>query len=172
MPRSSEAAQRWLLAEYPVDDFAAENLVRYVAEQKQATGTVPNDREIVVERFRDELGDWRVCVLTPFGARVHAPWALVLEAKLSSEFGFDVQTMWTDDGIVLRFADADATPDAATLIPSPDEVEDLLVERLGSSALFAGQFRENAARALLLPRRRRDATRSGPPDRWCRPPSG
>src|SRR5690606_3425047 len=140
--RPSEEAKRWLLAEYPLDEFAAENLVRFVDEQKQATGAVPNDREIVVECFRDEMGDWRVCVLTPFGARIHAPWALVLEAKLSSQFGFDVQTMWTDDGIVPRFADADEKPDAATLIPSPDEVKDLLIERLGASALFGGQFGE------------------------------
>ncbi len=152
--RSVEDARRWLLDEFPVDENAAANLVRYVDEQKHATGTVPSDREITVERFRDEMGDWRVCVLTPFGSRVHAPWALVLEARLSATFGFDVQTMWTDDGIVLRFADADEAPDAAVLLPSPDEVEDLLVDRLGASALFAGQFRENAARALLLPRRR------------------
>ncbi|MGM0577782.1 MAG: Lhr family helicase [Myxococcota bacterium] len=137
-----------------LDLLAARNLAAYVREQREATGTVPTDRAITVERFRDELGDWRVCILSPFGARVHAPWALAIEARLSARAGFDVQTMWTDDGIVIRLVEADAAPDEDLLIPDPEEIEDLVVDQLGHSSLFASQFRENAARALLLPRRR------------------
>lgn len=137
-----------------LDERAAENLVSYLAEQREATGVVPSDRTIVVERFRDELGDWRVVILSPFGGQVHAPWALALEATLSERAGFEVQTIWSDDGIALRLAGADELPAESLLFPDPEEVEELLVRRLADSSLFAARFRENAARALLLPRPR------------------
>jgi ATP-dependent helicase Lhr and Lhr-like helicase len=149
-----EAQARRLREETPLDQNAIANLLGYLREQREATGAVPSDRTVVVERFRDELGDWRVCVLTPFGSRVHGPWAMALERLLGERAGFEVETMATDDGIVLRFADVEELPDAAALIPDPDEVEDLIVDQVGSSALFASRFRENAARALLLPRNR------------------
>jgi ATP-dependent Lhr-like helicase len=148
------AATAWLTTEHPLEARAAGNLWRYVHAQQEATGTLPTDRAITVERFRDELGDWRVCLLSPFGARVHAPWALALQARLAASAGFEVQTLWSDDGIALRFANADEPPPAAALVPEPEEVEDLLLAELSRSALFATHFRENAARALLLPRRR------------------
>jgi ATP-dependent Lhr-like helicase len=151
-----EDALEWLRANTPLDPFAAGNLLDYVVAQREHTGTLPTDRAITVERFRDELGDWRVCILTPFGARVHAPWAMALQQTLSVGSGFEVQAMYTDDGIVLRFADTDDLPDLSALLPDPDEVEELVTDQLGHSALFAGLFRENAARSLLLPRRRAD----------------
>jgi ATP-dependent helicase Lhr and Lhr-like helicase len=151
---SQAEAARWLEAHTPLSAFAAGNLAAYVHEQKQHTGTLPTDRAITVERFRDELGDWRACILSPFGARIHAPWAMALQNLLSARSGFEVQVMYTDDGIVLRFADTDALPDADDLIPDPEEVEELITEQLATTALFAGLFRENAARALLLTRNR------------------
>ncbi|MCB9678467.1 MAG: DEAD/DEAH box helicase [Alphaproteobacteria bacterium] len=137
----------------PLDELAARNLVSYVREQRELTEVVPSDRTLVVERFRDELGDWRVCILSPFGTRVHAPWAMAIEAALSGGAGFEIQSLWTDDGISLRFADTDELPDTEHLFPDPDELEDLVVQQLGRSAMFAARFRENAARSLLLPRR-------------------
>jgi len=151
---SRASAKQYLQGSLKLDALAAENLLAYIEEQREATGTLPTDKAITIEHFRDELGDWRVCILTPFGARVHAPWALALEAKLSAATGFEIQTMWSDDGIVLRFVDTDELPAPGSLVPTADEVEDLLLDQLGGSALFAGQFRENAARSLLLPRRR------------------
>ena len=139
-----------------LDHRAATNLVRFLHEQQAATGAVPSDRTVVVERFRDEIGDWRVCILTPFGARVHAPWALALAARVRESMGVDVQTIWSDDGIALHFPDADATPPTEDLILDPDELDDLVVQEVGSSALFGARFRENAARSLLIPRRRPD----------------
>ncbi|MGK2965856.1 MAG: Lhr family helicase, partial [Tepidiformaceae bacterium] len=112
------------------------------------------DRTIVVERFRDELGDWRVVILTPFGGQVHAPWAHAIEATLAEESGFEVQTLWSDDGIALRFADTGELPPDDALFPDPEVVEDAVVGQLAHSALFAARFRENAGRALLLPKRR------------------
>ena len=152
--REPDAAEAWLRAEWRLDAFAARNLSEYVAEQRAATGTLPTDRALTIERFRDELGDWRVCILSPWGARVHAPWALALEARLSDEAGYAVEALSHDDGIALRFADADSPPNLALLIPEPDEIEELVLAQLGHAPLFAAQFRENAARALLLPRRR------------------
>jgi ATP-dependent Lhr-like helicase len=137
-----------------LDDFAISNLLDYISEQKQQTGEVPSDRTIVVERFRDELGDWRVCILSPYGARVHAPWAMALERRLGALDGLEVQLMYADDGIVIRFADTEDLPALDLLFPGPDEVEELLLEQLGDTARFAGLFRENAARALLMPRRK------------------
>ncbi len=108
----------------------------------------------MVERFRDEIGDWRVCVLTPFGGRVHAPWSMALAARLRDSLGVEVQSLWSDDGIALHFPDADAPPSVADLLVEPQELEDLVVQEVGSTALFGARFRENAARALLIPRRR------------------
>ncbi len=137
-----------------LDLLATSNLRRYLGEQLEATGALPTDRQIVVERFRDELGDWRVCILSPFGARVHAPWALALEAKIRSQMDVEVQAIWGDDGIVVRLPEADDAPLAEAVLLDPDEVDELVTNVVGSSAVFAARFRENAARALLLPRRR------------------
>ena len=132
------------------------NLVTYLEDEREATGTLPTDQRVVVERFRDELGDWRLCLLTPFGGRVHAPWTLALEARIADKLGLEVQTIWSDDGIAIRLPEGEGTLDGVEdlLFPDPDELEDLVVGRVGQSSLFASRFRENAARALLLPRRR------------------
>ncbi len=137
-----------------LDDRAAQNLLQFLHDQQAATGAVPSDRTVVVERFRDEIGDWRVCILTPFGARVHAPWALATAARLRDALGLEVQSIWSDDGIAFHLPDADAPPSTDDLLISPDELEDLVVQEVGQSALFGARFRENAARALLIPRRR------------------
>ncbi|HEX6674073.1 MAG TPA: DEAD/DEAH box helicase [Actinomycetes bacterium] len=137
-----------------LDDNAAGNLVRYLDEQAEATGVLPDDRTIVVERFRDELGDWRVCLHTPFGAQVHAPWAQAIEARVRERLGLEAQTMYTDDGIVVRLPEADEAPPSGSVLFDPEEIEDLVTGEVGGSALFASRFREAAARALLLPRRR------------------
>jgi ATP-dependent Lhr-like helicase len=147
------AARGWIMARSPLDSLAAGNLAAYLREQREATGQVPSDRAVLVERFRDELGDWRVCILTPFGARVHAPWAMALQRRLGDREGFEIQLMYTDDGIVLRLADGDELPGLSDLLPDPEHLEDLVTEQLADTALFAGLFRENAARSLLTPRR-------------------
>ncbi|MYF96515.1 MAG: DEAD/DEAH box helicase [Holophagales bacterium] len=152
--RQGAAARRWLAREAPLDPHAVSNLCAYVEEQRDRTGALPTDRAVTLERFRDEIGDWRVCILTPFGARIHAPWAMALERRIGRRFGFEVQTLWTDDGLALRFADTDELPAAREFLLEPDEVEDLVVEQVASSPMFASRFRENAARALLLPRNR------------------
>jgi len=143
-----------LTAEHCLDAKAASNLLAYLEEQRQATRALPDDRTIVLERFRDEMGDWRLCLLSPFGGRVHAPWALAIEAKLRRAGEAEIETLWSDDGIVLRLPARDRPPDAAALLPDPEEVEDQVIGELASTALFAACFREAAARALLLPRRR------------------
>jgi ATP-dependent Lhr-like helicase len=143
-----------LQADYRLDELAAKNLVAYLAEERAATGVLPTDRTIVVQRFRDEIGDWRLVLLSPLGARVHAPWAMALTQMLRTRFDQDVDVIWADDGIAFRFPDADAAPGAGDLALDPDDVENLVVEYLGSSALFSARFREASARALLLPRRR------------------
>ncbi|MFN0146192.1 MAG: DEAD/DEAH box helicase [Dehalococcoidia bacterium] len=143
-----------LVADHDLDDRAANNLLAYLAAEKEATGALPTDRAIVVERFRDELGDWRLVILTPFGGRVHAPWSQAIEAILTVSSGFDVQTLWSDDGIAIRFAGGEEPPPTDQLFPSPDEVEELVINRLADTPLFAAHFRENAGRALLLPRNR------------------
>jgi ATP-dependent Lhr-like helicase len=151
----SQRSDKSLAADCDLDPLALRNLRAYVAEEEAATGgLLPTDRQIVIERFRDELGDWRVAVLTPFGARVHAPWAMAIEARIRRTHDVEVQTVWSDDGIILRLPEADEAPDIDQVLLDPDEVEDLVVGATGSSALFAARFRENAARALLLPRRR------------------
>ncbi|MBA3302356.1 MAG: DEAD/DEAH box helicase, partial [Acidimicrobiia bacterium] len=150
--REPGAVER-LEGEYGLDRWAAENLVRYVEEQAEATGgLVPDDRTIVVERFRDEIGDWRVCILSPFGARVHAPWAMAIEARMA-DADLAVQSIWSDDGIVLRLPETAEDVPVELLVPDADEVEELVLRTLPDTALFAARFRENAARALLLPRR-------------------
>ncbi|OKK05025.1 DEAD/DEAH box helicase [Streptomyces sp. CB03234] len=158
-----------------LDAWAADNVLAYLDEQRQACGHVPDDRTILVERFRDELGDWRVVVHSPFGAQVHAPWALALGARLSERYGMDAQVMHADDGIVLRLPDADlmgldlldqdpaapgleydndkAPVGAADVLFDKGEVDQIVTDQVGGSALFASRFRECAARALLLPRR-------------------
>ncbi len=176
--RDTELAR--LSADHDLDAWAADNLVTYLEEQHEIAGALPDDRTIIVERFRDELGDWRVCLLTPFGAQVNAPWAMAIERRLQTA-GFDPEIMWTDDGIVLRLQEAEgdlgwngagaatrgAGHDASSwsgpgpsdisllqeLIIDPDEVEALVVEQLAGTALFTTVFREAAGRALLLPRR-------------------
>ncbi|HMO10169.1 MAG TPA: DEAD/DEAH box helicase, partial [Actinotalea sp.] len=158
-----------------LDEWAAQNLVAYLTEQRTATGTLPDDRTIVVERFRDEIGDGRVVGHSPYGARVHAPWALVVAGRLRERHGLDAAVMHSDDGLVLRLPDAvasgDATWDQATgtwltpeapvvdladLLVDPEDVVPSVQAELGSSTIFAARFREAAARALLLPRRRPD----------------
>ncbi|WP_183091523.1 ATP-dependent helicase [Streptomyces radicis] len=176
-----DGAARERLASAGLDAWAVDNVLAYLGEQRQACGHVPDDRTIVVERFRDELGDWRVVVHSPFGAQVHAPWALALGARIGERFGLDAQVMHADDGIVLRLPDADllateaafdldapgavtgpadaafddakAPVGAADVLLDPGEVDQVVTDQIGASALFAARFRECAARALLLPRR-------------------
>jgi len=137
-----------------LDELAASNLIRYLTAQREATGYVPDDRTLVMERFRDELGDWRLVLHSPFGAPVHAPWALAIAARLRERYqGMDVQAMHTDDGIVIRVPDTEEPPPTGIAELQPEEVEQLVTDELGNSALFASRFRECAARALLLPRR-------------------
>jgi len=137
-----------------LDELAARNLIRYLAEQRAATGHVPDDRTLVVERFRDELGDWRVVLHSPYGDRVHAPWALAIAARLRERYGdMDVQALHTDDGIIIRVPDSDEPPPAGIALLDPDDVGDLITAEVGASAMFASRFRECASRALLLPRR-------------------
>ncbi|MET8683423.1 ATP-dependent helicase [Streptomyces sp. NPDC004732] len=171
---SQEDARGRLLAT-GLDAWAADNVLAYLGEQREACGHIPDDRTIVVERFRDELGDWRVVVHSPFGAQVHAPWALALGARLTERYGMDAQVMHADDGIVLRLPDADLMgldlldqePSAPPVEYDADkppvgagdvtfdkgEVNQIVTDQVGGSALFASRFRECAARALLLPRR-------------------
>jgi ATP-dependent Lhr-like helicase len=139
-----------------LDELAARNLVAYLEEQAEATGVVPDDRTIVVERFRDEIGDWRVCVHSPFGAQIHAPWGMALQARLGEEWGVDVELMWSDDGIVMRLPEAVDDLPVDELLFDPDEIEDIVISRLPDTAMFSARFRECSARALLLPRRRPD----------------
>ncbi len=144
-----------LEAEYDLDPRAARNLIAFLVEQQEATRVIPSDRAVVVERFRDELGDWRVCVLSPFGGRVHAAWGLALAARIRDELGLESDAIWSDDGIIVHLPDADDTGVDEVLdlvMVDPDELEDLVVGELGSSALFGARFRENAGRALLIPR--------------------
>jgi len=153
---SEEKALTRLRDEHLLDQRAARNLLTFLNEQAAATGAVPSDRTIVVERFRDEIGDWRVCILTPFGARVHAPWALALSARLRESQDMEAHAIWSDDGIALHLPDADAPPPTDQIMISPEQIEELVVQEVGQSALFGARFRENAARALLIPRRRPD----------------
>jgi ATP-dependent Lhr-like helicase len=144
------------LAASGLDERAAANLVAYLDEQAEATGAVPDDRTIVVERFRDEIGDWRVCVLSPFGAQVHAPWAMALQHRLTERWGMAVEMMWSDDGIAIRLPESVDELLEEELLLDPDEVGEILMAQLPSTAMFASRFRECAGRALLLPKRRPD----------------
>jgi ATP-dependent Lhr-like helicase len=140
----------------PLDDRAARNLSRYIDEQRAATGALPSDRTVVVERFQDEIGDWRVCILTPFGSRVHMPWALAIQHALSEDAGVQLDVMWSDDGIALRLADTDTSLAHERLFPDASTIEETVLAEVEKSSLFASSFRENAGRALLLPKRRID----------------
>ena len=141
-----------LTAEYHLDELAAGNLVDFLREQQAATRVIPSDRTIVIERFRDEIGDWRLCILSPYGGRVHATWGLALSARIREQFGLESDAIWSDDGIIVHLPDADEPPGAELVMIEPDELEDLVVGELGGSALFGARFRENAGRALLIPR--------------------
>ena len=142
--------------EYALDAFAAGNVAQYLGEQAEATGVVPDDRTIVVERFRDEIGDWRVCILSPFGTPVHAPWAMAIEQRLLDRFDLPTETMWGDDGIVIRLPESADDLDTEVFVIDPDEIDDIVVAALPQTSLFSARFRECAGRALLLPRRRPD----------------
>ncbi|MEO6910801.1 MAG: helicase-related protein, partial [Edaphobacter sp.] len=145
-----------LTLEHDLEPGAAENVLRYLSDQELATVVVPDDRNILMERVRDEAGNWRVCVLTPFGSRIHAPWAMAAVAKVKALGGPDVETMWSDDGFLLRFPDTEEAPSIDPMLLEADEAAELVMQQLGKTALFAAKFRESASRALLLPRRRLD----------------
>jgi ATP-dependent Lhr-like helicase len=147
---SAEPAK--LAKDYDLDRLAAQNLVTYLREQQAATRVVPSDETIVVERFRDEIGDWRLCVLSPWGGRVHAAWGLALSARIRDDQDIEADAIWSDDGIVVHLPDADEPPPSDLVLLEADEIEDLVVRELGGSALFGARFRENAARSLLIPR--------------------
>ena len=151
VPRKQAEAR---VREQGLDEWASTNLVDYLHEQMEATSVLPSDQTLVVERFRDELGDWRLVLHSPYGTQVHAPWALAINARLRERFGVDGQAVASDDGIVIRIPDTDAEPPGADVVAfEPDEVEEIVTTEVGGSALFASRFRECAARALLLPRR-------------------
>jgi ATP-dependent Lhr-like helicase len=143
-----------LVEQHSLEANAAENLLRYLEEQALATQRVPSDEDVVIEICRDELGDRRICVMTPLGSRVHAPWCMAVTAKLRNELGLEVESLWSDDGFVLRIPDSDQVIGSELLLPPPVEFRDLVLRQLGSTSLFAAKFREAAGRALLLPKRR------------------
>jgi ATP-dependent Lhr-like helicase len=149
---AAKAADR-LVTQHDLDATAANNLLAYLEDQA-AAGAVPDDRTLVIERCLDELGDWRVCLLSPLGSKIHAPWAMAATAQIRSRTGIDVEVMWGDEGFVVRFPEVENAPDPSLLLPDPGEVEGLVLRQLGATSLFAARFRETAARALLLPRRR------------------
>ncbi|MBF6618694.1 MAG: DEAD/DEAH box helicase [Patulibacter sp.] len=166
--------ERTLIRDYDLDPLAARNLLDFLLEQQDATGVIPSDRTLVIERFKDEIGDWRVCVLSPYGGRVHAAWGLAASRRIRDELGIEADAIWSDDGIIIHLPDGAETPASfdedvdevavdveasweriiELLVPDPDETEDLIVSELGTSALFGARFRENAGRALLIPRAR------------------
>src|SRR5690606_22961355 len=154
LAHSDAADLTTLLTErHALDAKAARNLIEYIHEQREATGEPPSDRALIIESFLDEIGDWRVCVLSPLGARVHAPWAMAVAARLREEDRGEVDYSWSDDGMIFRLPESAAPPPAEFFLPKADEVEDRVTAQLGSTAMFAARFRENAARALLLPKR-------------------
>lgn len=146
-------AEKVLREEHKLNDWAAQNLLAYLQEQEEKAGAIPDDKTIVIERYLDELGDWRICILSTFGARIHAAWTHALEAILRQSLDVQVETMWSDDGIVIRLPGTDNPPAISAFLPDPDEVEELVAQQLSLSALFASRFREASGRALLLPRR-------------------
>ncbi|HTD07493.1 MAG TPA: DEAD/DEAH box helicase, partial [Solirubrobacteraceae bacterium] len=167
-----------LVPDYDLDQRAARNLIAYLQEQQAATRVLPSERTIVLERFRDEIGDWRLCILSPYGRRVHAAWGLALSARMRQRLGLEVDVIASDDGIVLHLPDFDLEDGEGVgagqagaggeagqagglggwqsiselILMEPDEVEDAVTAELGHSAMFGARFRENAARALLIPR--------------------
>lgn len=149
----NEEASAELQRRYGLNQLAALNLMAYLRDQ-QARSFVPTDRQIVIETFADDLGEWRVVVLSPFGGRIHAPWSIVVAAGLREELGIEVDTLWTDDGMVFRLPDCGEPPELTSVLPAVDRAEACLRDSLQGTALFAAHFRENAARALLLPRRK------------------
>jgi ATP-dependent helicase Lhr and Lhr-like helicase len=165
---SPEDATTELVTKHALAEGAARNLLQYLRDQEAATGTVPDDHTIVVERYLDDMGDWRVCILSHFGARVHAPWGMAIGAMVRERNGDEPDILWTNDGIVVRFPGTAEPPPVDLLLPDPDTVSDLVQASLAiggggaraanlgapTTALFAARFRENSARALLLPRRR------------------
>jgi ATP-dependent Lhr-like helicase len=165
---SPDDAKKELVSKHALAEGAARNLLQYLGDQEAATGTVPDDHTIVIERYLDDMGDWRVCILSHFGARVHAPWAMAIGAMVRERSGDEPDILWTNDGIVVRFPATDQPPPVDLLLPDPDTVGDLVQASLAvggggaraanmgapTTALFAARFRENSARALLLPRRR------------------
>ncbi|MCA9676659.1 MAG: DEAD/DEAH box helicase, partial [Myxococcales bacterium] len=151
---SRATATKRLTEESRFDERASSNLIQYLHDQAAATGTVPSDRTIVAERFRDEIGDWRMCILSPYGARVHSPWAMAITARIREQTGQEAHAIWSDDGIALHLPELDDPPSADVALIDPEEIEDLVIGELGSTALFGTRFRENAGRALLIPRRR------------------
>ena len=151
---TDSTAARQQLEQLGLDTWAVDNLLAYLREQRESTGAVPSDTRMIVERHRDELGDWRVVLHSPLGYGVHAPWALAVRARIEERYGVDASVMASDDGLILRLpAMEDVPPGADLFLFDPDELEAIVTERVGDSALFASRFRENAARALLLPRR-------------------
>ncbi|HVL84387.1 MAG TPA: DEAD/DEAH box helicase, partial [Pseudonocardia sp.] len=159
MSALEDAPARERAAAAGLDGWAVDNLLAYLREQREATRHVPSDRTILVERFRDELGDWRLVVHSPFGSKVNGPWALAIAARMRERRGVQVHAQGADDGIVLRLPDAvddagaEIVPTAEDVLLDPAEVEQIVVAELGNSSLYASRFRECAARALLLPRR-------------------
>ncbi|GGN86922.1 ATP-dependent helicase [Nocardia rhizosphaerihabitans] len=153
-PDAASARLEQLVRTAGLDQNATANMVGLLEEQRAATGQLPTDRTLIVERFRDELGDWRLVLHSPYGTPVHAPWALAVGARLQERFGIDAAPTASDDGIVVRLPDTTDDPPGAELFAfEPDEIDDIVTEQVGGSALFASRFRECAARALLLPRR-------------------
>jgi len=150
------AAKKYLIKNNFLDELSAKNLLAFIEDQKEFSGHVPSSSAIVVERFRDEIGDWRICVLSPFGAQVHAPWGMALQHLLSDQWGVSVEMQWSDDGIIIRLPEAIDQLPTDELAIDPDELEAILVSQLPNSAMFAARFRECAARALLLPKLRPD----------------
>ena len=153
-PRDAALAE--LRERHRLDEAAAANLLEFLDQQAEATGAVPDDHTIVVERFRDEIGDWRICVLSPFGARVHAPWAMAIRGRLEAAGADDLEIMWSNDGIIFRLPEAQEHLEVEDLLVDPEDVTDLVVAKLPASSMFAARFREVSARALLLPRPRVD----------------
>ena len=149
----AKQARERLQSHHGLTEAASESLLKYLTDQVDKTGEAPSDKTIVIESFIDEIGDWRIVVLTPFGSRVHAPWATIVGCRLQGEIAGEVDLMWTDDGMVFRLPESESIPPVEMFLPDPDEIERLIVQQIGATAMFAGRFRENAARALLLPRR-------------------
>jgi ATP-dependent helicase Lhr and Lhr-like helicase len=147
------AVRRLLTAEHRLDPAAAAGLAAYVAEQVDTCGVAPTDRQLVIERFIDEVGDHRVCILSPLGTRVHAPWAIAVTERLRQSRSGEIESVWSDDGMVFRLPAAGQPPDVELFLPKADEVEALVTRALEGTSLFAARFREAAGRALLLPRR-------------------